>query len=77
MTTAAQLSRLGDILQIQNRGNIAGVENDDTTVHFESITCREDTFEREKQSEKDINFERISELFGRPQEDAAKSFGGM
>lgn len=77
MTTAAPPSRLVDVLQIQSRGIIAGVENDNTTVHFESITCREDTFEREKQSEKDISFERISELFRRPQEDAAKRFGGM
>ncbi|WOH16338.1 hypothetical protein DCAR_0935889 [Daucus carota subsp. sativus] len=50
---------------------MVGLEEDDTTVQF-----KEDTSEREKQlGSKDITFEGISELFGRPLEDAAKSFG--
>lgn len=67
-----QPSRLEDLLQKQNEGIMVGLEEDDTTVQF-----KEDTSEREKQlGSKDITFEGISELFGRPLEDAAKSFGG-
>nr|XP_017224724.1 PREDICTED: protein NLP7-like [Daucus carota subsp. sativus] len=66
-----QPSRLEDLLQKQNEGIMVGLEEDDTTVQF-----KEDTSEREKQlGSKDITFEGISELFGRPLEDAAKSFG--
>lgn len=43
----------------------------------EENSCIKDTSEREKQSKKDITFQSISEHFGRPLDDAAKSFGGM
>ncbi|KAK1403045.1 hypothetical protein POM88_002650 [Heracleum sosnowskyi] len=69
-----ELMRLEDAFQITNKGIIVGAENDDTTIQFVSETCVHDILEREKQVEKEISYESLSQHFGRPLDDVAKIF---
>ncbi|XP_017259069.1 protein NLP7 isoform X1 [Daucus carota subsp. sativus] len=71
----AQQLVLDDALQSQKKGLALGMENFNTDIHIVNKTRIEVTSDRENNSEESISFENLRKHFGRPLDDAAKSFG--
>ncbi|KAK1353409.1 hypothetical protein POM88_052544 [Heracleum sosnowskyi] len=71
----AQKLMLGDALQIRHKGLTLGTENVDTHIHILNKSRVEVTSHRDNNSEESISFESLTKHFGRPLDDAAKSFG--
>ncbi|KAK1353415.1 hypothetical protein POM88_052550 [Heracleum sosnowskyi] len=72
----AQKLMLDDALQIRHKGLTLGTENVDTHIHILNKSRVEVTSHRDNNSEESISFESLTKHFGRPLDDAAKSFGG-